>query len=77
MQTLTIDVNELPTRLREVAALAAGGAEVILSQDGVPLAKLAPLPQGQARIAGLHAGAIQTAEDFDAPLPEEFWAGTP
>lgn len=27
------------------------------------------------RVPGLHAGAIQTTEDFDAPLPDEFWAG--
>lgn len=29
----------------------------------------------QARIPELHAGAIQTSDDFDEPLPEEFWIG--
>ena len=29
------------------------------------------------RAAGLHLGAIWTSEDFDEPLPEEFWTGTP
>ena len=27
------------------------------------------------RTAGLHAGAWEVAEDFDAPLPDEFWLG--
>lgn len=28
-----------------------------------------------ARIAGLHPGAMTPAEDFDSPLPDEFWTG--
>lgn len=27
------------------------------------------------RILGLHPGAIWTSEDFDDPLPDEFWLG--
>lgn len=27
----------------------------------------------QPRILGLHAGAIWTSDDFDEPLPDEFW----
>lgn len=29
----------------------------------------------QPRILGLHPGAIWTSEDFDDPLPDEFWLG--
>lgn len=29
-----------------------------------------------ARMPGLHAGWYQIADDFDAPLPDEFWLGT-
>lgn len=25
------------------------------------------------RVAGLHQGAIWTSDDFDEPLPDEFW----
>lgn len=32
--------------------------------------------QSVQRKAGLHAGAIWTSEDFDEPLPDEFWTGT-
>jgi hypothetical protein len=28
-----------------------------------------------ARRAGLHAGAWEVAQDFDAQLPDEFWFG--
>jgi hypothetical protein len=27
------------------------------------------------RLPGLHPGAMQAAEDFDAPLPDDFWMG--
>lgn len=29
----------------------------------------------QLRTAGLHPGSIWIEEDFDEPLPDEFWAG--
>ena len=29
----------------------------------------------QKRRAGLHAGYIEVREDFDDPLPDEFWSG--
>ena len=27
------------------------------------------------RVLGLHPGAFQPSDDFDAPLPDEFWLG--
>ena len=32
--------------------------------------------QPAPRKAGLHTGAIWTSDDFDEPLPNEFWTGT-
>lgn len=29
----------------------------------------------QGRILGMHPGAFQPSEDFDDPLPDEFWFG--
>jgi len=29
------------------------------------------------RKAGLHAGTLRAAPDFDEPLPDDFWAGSP
>ena len=34
-------------------------------------------PEKGKRIPGLHPGSIWMSEDFDAPLPDEFWVGTP
>ena len=34
-------------------------------------------PGVRLRTLGLHAGAITAAADFDAPLPDDFWAGRP
>ena len=76
MASTEIEVRELPVRLSEMLSLAAAGTEVIVTDGSVPRARLVPLSApGQARVPGLHPGAMQAADDFDAPLPEEFWTG--
>jgi antitoxin (DNA-binding transcriptional repressor) of toxin-antitoxin stability system len=70
-----IDIRELPARLDEVLALASAGGEVILLEGSTPRARLVPLGPPAPRVAGLHPGALQAAPDFDAPLPDDFWAG--
>lgn len=71
----TIDIRELPARWEEVLALASSGREVLLMDGTTPRARLVPCEGPKGRVAGLHAGAIQPASDFDAPLPDDFWAG--
>ena len=74
MLAKTVDVHEAQTRLSDVLT----GAEVILTQGNQPLARLvpvSPLTTSAPRAAGLHAGAIWTSDDFDEPLPDEFWTG--
>jgi antitoxin (DNA-binding transcriptional repressor) of toxin-antitoxin stability system len=73
--TTAIDVRELPARLEEALALASAGGEVILLEGSTPRARLVPLGPPPPRVAGLHPGALQAAPDFDAPLPDDFWAG--
>jgi antitoxin (DNA-binding transcriptional repressor) of toxin-antitoxin stability system len=72
----TVDVQELASRFAEVMSLAATGTEVIVTEGQIARARLVPLLPGQVRVAGLHPGAMSPTEDFDAPLPEEFWLGT-
>ena len=33
------------------------------------------IPRKEPRIAGLHEGQIIMSDDFDEPLPDEFWLG--
>ncbi|HEX8355153.1 MAG TPA: hypothetical protein VF611_19775 [Pyrinomonadaceae bacterium] len=74
--TETVDVEEAKDRLPELLSLALGGNEVIISEGDKPLARLVPIPPpGRKRVAGLHRGAAWMSDDFDEPLPDEFWLG--
>jgi len=76
MVAKTIEVQEAKTSLEELLSETFEGAEIILAQDNVPIARLVPIASPMTpRIAGLHAAAIWTSEDFDEPLPDEFWTG--
>ncbi len=73
--SITIDIRELPTRLGDALAVVSSGQEVLLTEGTTPRARLVPCGSQGPRVPGLHAGSIQTTADFDAPLPDEFWAG--
>ena len=42
---------------------------------GRTLESIGQQDQASPRRADLHAGAWEVAQDFDAPLPDEFWLG--
>ena len=76
--TMTIDVTELPGRLKELLLMVETGTEVLL-RDGEATAKLATakrtrLPH-EPRIPNLHAGEVYMSPDFHDPLPDDFWEG--
>ncbi|MCO5196363.1 MAG: toxin-antitoxin (TA) system antitoxin [Anaerolineae bacterium] len=77
MATKTVDIQDAQTQLTELLDLALQGTEVIFARDNMPLARLTAVDAvpGKKRVAGLHEGAIWTSEDFDDPLPDEFWLG--
>ena len=78
MQTKTVDVHEAQTHLVELLSLVTAGTEIIFTAGSTPLARIVPMTGATtSRVAGLHLGAIWTSEDFDEPLPEEFWTGAP
>lgn len=79
MTTKTIDVYDAQIQLDELVSQAVSGTEVILMDGVTPVARLVPFnTQSAKRVAGLHAhlGAAWMSDDFDEPLPDEFWAGT-
>lgn len=72
--TRTVNISEAQSHLPDLLASALGGNEVIITDGGKPLARLVPIaPPKKKRIAGLNRGTIQTSDDFDEPLPDEFW----
>ena len=78
MPITTIEVHDLPERIQEMLEEARIGHEVIVTVDSLPRARLIPLPENKRRVLGLNVGTVQMADDFDAPLPEEFWtSGAP
>ncbi len=70
METVTVDVSDAQTRLRELLDRVNAGVQIILSENEKPIARLVPVSE---KIAGLHAGSIWTSDDFDEPLPDSFW----
>ena len=59
-------LDKLPSHLREQVYIFA---QFLLAQEEQGT------DERQERVLGLHLGAIETTEDFDAPLPESFWLG--
>ncbi len=74
--TRTVSVDEAQHQLQNLLAQALAGNEIIITEHGKPVARLVPVPVAAAkkeRVAGLNRGTIWTSEDFDQPLPDEFW----
>ena len=71
------------TSLKDLVTFANHESEVVLTQDNKPVAKVLPIaslgkaPDGKSgpRTLGLHRGAWKVGDDFDEPLPDEFWLG--
>lgn len=75
MRTKTVSVEEAAAHLANLLALAAEGAEIIITKDDKPLGRLLPFTAGDVGGAGLHRGKIRMSDDFNEPLPDEFWLG--
>jgi len=77
MTTKTIDIPEAQHQLADLLDEVAAGAEIILTENHQPRARLVPIATPSARrVPGLHPDAMIASEDFDAPLPDDFWMGS-
>ena len=77
MLTKTVDVNAAEISVKELLSLVQVDTEIVLTEGGIPLARLVPIVSGnELPKAGLHPGAIEIGDDFDEPLPDEFWTGS-
>ena len=75
--TKIVSISEAQTQLPGLLALArVSGDEIIIEENGEPLAKLTPIEKPatqKPRIAGLGKGTMKMSDDFDDELPDEFW----
>ena len=72
--TKTVSLNEVS--IETVIALTKNGDEVVIEENGEPLAKVTPIEkpkEKKPRIAGLGKGTTWMSDDFDAELPDEIW----
>lgn len=79
MSTTTIEIAATSPTLDALLAITATGEEVVLTKHGIVLARLVPEPtptMDGPRCAGSQPNAFTfVAEDFDAPLPDDFLLG--
>ncbi len=71
---MTVTVQDMQQRLTELLSMASNGSTIIILKDKMPMARLEGIGyKPKKRIAGLNRGAMIVSDDFDAPLPDEFW----
>lgn len=76
--TKIVSISEAQTHLQGLLASARkNGDEIVLEENGKPIAKITPItetaPPKKKRTAGLGKGTMWTSDDFDDELPDEFW----
>jgi prevent-host-death family protein len=72
----SVNIHQAKTNLSRLLARVELGEEIVISNRGVPVAKLVPFRSSRNRLAslGLDKGRLVVPEDFNAPLPDEILA---
>jgi len=67
-----IDIKKAAVCFSDLIQRSASGKEIIITQEGQPIAKLVAIrePQTKKRQFGSAAGMIKIAEDFDQPVED-------
>ncbi len=75
MSQKTFEITKLSENLIDLLSDIQNQTEVLLIREGLPLAKVMPLPVEQPVTpkVGLNYGAMVMSDDFDEPLPDAFW----
>ncbi|MFB2919663.1 MULTISPECIES: toxin-antitoxin (TA) system antitoxin [Aerosakkonema] len=76
MLTKRLDIQQISISIIDLLALVQDHTEILLTDGDMPLAKVIPIDRIQEKIApkaGLNLGAMVMSDDFDEPLPDEFW----
>ncbi len=77
MLTETVSIRDARNNLSELVKRALQGDEIIITEADRPLVRLVPVARAEGpRVAGLNRGQVWTSDDFDQPLPDDFWLGS-
>ncbi|MDJ0731267.1 MAG: prevent-host-death protein [Crocosphaera sp.] len=85
MSNKTFDLTQLPISLIELLSLIQDDQEIVITNNNIPVARLTRLnPITQMSLQsektpkpGINMGAMVMSDDFDEPLPDEFWLQNP
>ncbi|BAY89907.1 MULTISPECIES: type II toxin-antitoxin system Phd/YefM family antitoxin [unclassified Tolypothrix] len=85
MQSKIFDINQLQITVSELLSLMRDDQEIVITKGNTPVAKLTILNSPEKIIfvseklpqPGLNLGAMVMSDDFDQPLPDEFWLQNP
>jgi prevent-host-death family protein len=67
----TYNVHEAKTHLSRLLQQAADGEDVVIAEDGEPVARLVALPKKRVRELGFAKGQVWMSDDFNE-TPDEF-----
>ena len=68
----TVSIGEMKAQFSHFLRCAANGEEITITNRGVEVACLIPLPPPKPmRKLGILRDTIKISDDFDAPLPDE------
>lgn len=72
----TVNIHQAETNLSQLLLRVEHGEEIIISDRGIPIAKLVPFYTSSNRrdSLGQDKGRFVVPEDFNAPLPDEMLA---
>ncbi|WP_373545680.1 type II toxin-antitoxin system Phd/YefM family antitoxin [Chamaesiphon sp.] len=72
----TVNIHQAKTQLSRLLSCVELGEEIVISNRGVPVAKLVPLKQSKPRLQSLgrDRGLFTVPADFDEPLPADLLA---
>jgi len=80
MVTKRIDIHNMQMLKEYLQLLLTPDTEIILTENGQPVARVTPVQSSETaqapRQPNLFPG-IWMSDDFNDPLPEDFWTGTP
>jgi len=85
MSSKTLDIQQLQISVSELLSLIQNDQEIVITNGNTPIARLTLLNHIEPNIwdsektpqPGLNLGAMVMGDDFDQPLPEEFWLQNP